>query len=97
MARERPTIRENLGLVGTLTLAKRGGRTSMESGSPAGALVGESQRRSGDERGPGLGTLSIQMQSFWMHSERRESLPKTWAKKEEKQLLFPRWHVEFCW
>lgn len=39
MARERPTIRENLGLVGTLTLAKRGGRTSMESGSPAGVLA----------------------------------------------------------
>lgn len=49
MTQERPTIRENLGLVGTLTLAKRGGRTSMESGSPAGALVGESQGRSGDE------------------------------------------------
>ena len=49
MTQERPTIRENSGLVGTLTLAKRGGRTRMESGSPAGALVGESQGRSGDE------------------------------------------------
>ena len=49
MARERTTIRENLGLVGTLTSTKRGGRTSMESGNPAVALVGESQGRSSDE------------------------------------------------
>lgn len=46
---------QNLGQMGAFTMTKRGGGTSIRSGSPARALVQVSQGGSGDEGGLGPG------------------------------------------
>lgn len=86
----------SLGLVGALTLPKRGGGAGTASWSPARAPAQESPGGQGYECAPGPGhspSKCIPARCAW---KGESCFPRPGAKKEGQELLFSLGHVEFC-